>query len=92
MMKIKLGQVVMTRGIANLVEENDIFSARVIQALAKHQNGDWGECSIEDTEANNWSAENGERILSVYTICGTKTWIITERDRSVTTILFPDEY
>jgi len=91
-MKLKLGQIVMTRGIANLVEENEIFSAKVFQSLARHQNGDWGECGIEDTESNNWSAENGERILSVYTICGTKVWINTEWDRSVTTILLPDEY
>lgn len=91
-MKIKLGQVVMTRGIANLVEENDIFSAKVFQSLAKHQNGDWGDVCQEDKEANDWSAENGERVLSAYTICDTKVWIITEANREYTTILLPEEY
>ena len=57
-----------------------------------HANCDWGEVDADDRDANNYAAANEERVLSAYTVAGTKIWIITEWDRSVTTVLFPDEY
>ena len=61
--------------------------------LARHQAGDWGELCEEDVAENELSLEKGFRLLSAYRLNnGTRIWIITERDRSATTILLPEEY
>jgi len=61
--------------------------------LSRHLAADWGEVNAEDKAANDWSLMHGERLLSAYTLpTGVRIWIITERDRSTTTILLPDEY
>jgi len=58
--------------------------------LARHVRGDWGEVGDEDWRENDFSVANGLRILSAYTIgAGDKLWIITEADRSATTLLLP---
>jgi len=65
-----------------------------IQYLRRHLTGDWGELCEEDKCANEHAVKHGNRILSAYRLNGnnTKIWIITEADRSSTTILLPDEY
>jgi hypothetical protein len=61
--------------------------------LSKHVSGDWGECDAHDAAANDLALEDGSRIFSVCrTLKGEKLWIITEADRSVTTLLLPEEY
>jgi hypothetical protein len=61
--------------------------------LARHAGGDWGEVDQEDWAANDRAMREGTRLLSAYHLSdGTKVWIITEADRSVTTVLLPDEY
>src|SRR5262249_32964915 len=61
--------------------------------LQRHLEGDWGEVSEEDQEANNSALKYGGRLLSSYRIGnGVELWVITEADRSVTTVLLPDEY
>ncbi len=60
--------------------------------IQRHQSGDLGILDIEDKIANDEATKNGERVFSSYIICGRKVWIITERDRSCTTILLPSEY
>jgi hypothetical protein len=61
--------------------------------LSRHVTGDWGDCCEEDARENDFSVEKGFRIFSVYhTSKGEKIWVITEADRSATTILLPDEY
>ena len=61
--------------------------------LARHVAGDWGEVPVEDAAQNELSIAQGWRILSAYTLTtGEKIWVITEADRSVTTVLLPDEY
>jgi hypothetical protein len=58
--------------------------------LSRHQTGDWGEVPDEDKEENELSVKKGFRILSAYTLTnGEKVWVITEADRSATTILTP---
>lgn len=58
--------------------------------MARHVRGDWGEVGDEDWRENDFSVANGLRILSAYTIgAGDKLWIITEADRSATTLLLP---
>jgi len=86
----ELGKVVMTQGIDLLLREN--IGASLHVCLIRHQNGDWGNVCIEDKIRNDEATRTGERVLSEYTLCGERIWVITERDRSVTTILFPSEY
>ena len=62
-------------------------------AIHRHAVGDWGELDPEDRKENDLSLKQGFRVLSAYTDReGTKFWIITEADRSVTTFLLPAEY
>lgn len=64
-----------------------------ILLLARHIHGDWGNLPVEDQTANELALLTGRRLLSSYDLPGSrKVWIITEADRSVTTILLPDDY
>lgn len=64
-----------------------------VPLLARHVHGDWGEVSIEDFVANDLALLAGRRVLSIYALPNGETvWVITEADRSVTTILLPDDY
>jgi hypothetical protein len=59
----------------------------------RHANGNWGEVDEHDRKANEYALGHGLRVLSAYTLSsGEKTWVITEADRSTTTILLPEEY
>ena len=90
---VTLGQTVMTAGVAEYCNSNLEASFQMLECLQRHRRGDWGDVCAEDKQANDRALKNGdERILSAYEICGTKIWIITEWDRSVTTVLFPSEY
>lgn len=61
--------------------------------LARHQSGDWGELDEEDIQANETALEDGLRLMSVYkTDAGVRTYVITEWDRSYTTLLLPEDY
>lgn len=82
-----LGQVVATPGALAEFEGDEIEIA-----ITKHQHGDWGDIGQADSEANNDALVGEGRLLSSYTFRGKKLWIITEADRSVTTLLLPSEY
>jgi hypothetical protein len=85
-----LGQVMMTPGAAAAFAAT---GEHPFPFLARHQQGDWGHVSPEDAAENAFSVAHGFRILSTYTLKdGTRIWILTEADRSATTILLPDEY
>lgn len=60
--------------------------------IARHQSGDWGFVPAEDAKENELSVQEGYRILSSYPLGEDRLWIITEADRSVTTLLLPEEY
>ena len=91
--KFSLGQLVMTRGVNNLVADNTEFAKFTTESLRRHARGDWGELSEEDKKENEYSIDKHLRLLSAYEQPPLpKIWIITEADRSVTTILFPEEY
>ena len=91
--KFPLGEVVMTRGVNDEIAENAPFSKFVLNSLNRHAQCDWGDLGREDMASNNSALENEGRLFSAYIEEGLKKiWIITEWDRSVTTILFPDEY
>lgn len=91
-MKFELGQTVMTRGIADAME-SETFTKQVMEAIKKYANCDWGNTCEDDADMNTEAVKTGnDRILAVYETCKGNIWIITEWDRSVTTILFPSEY
>jgi len=90
---INMGRLLMTRGVNDLVAEDEAFAKFVMGSLARHRRGDWGNLTDEDIQENELSLREGYRLLSAYESEGLpKIWIITEVDRSATTILFPDEY
>ena len=90
---IPLGQVVATRGVHDLASQNPEFAEFMQKCLNRHAKGDWGDLGQEDKQENELSLKQDLRLLSAYETKGLpKIWIITEADRSATTILFPDEY
>lgn len=92
-MKFNPGQLVMTRGVNDLIASNEEFAKHVMLSLKRHMAGDWGNLCDEDRVTNESALLDGERLFSAYTKVGVPPiWIITEWDRSVTTVLFPDEY
>ena len=83
----------LTRSLNDLVADNLAFAKFVTDSLKRHASGDWGELSIEDKQSNDVALIEGLRVFSAYSSAThPKIWIITEADRSATTILFPDEY
>jgi len=85
-----LGQVVATPGALDALEYAE---QTPVEFLARHARGDWGVVDEEDGTENDLSVKQGFRILSAYLLStSVKIWIITEADRSATTILLPEEY
>ena len=85
-----LGQVVATHRAISLLEES---GENHFQLLVRHITGDWGDLGEEDKQANNEAVHYSNRIISAYELLpGQKLWIITEWNRSVTTLLRPNEY
>jgi hypothetical protein len=86
--KFDVGQLYMTRGAAEQVDDDDVF-----KSLVRHLDGDWGDVDEEDWQRNDDALSFGGRLLSAYVDRrNTRFWIITEADRSATTILLPREY
>ena len=90
--KVETEKIVATAGIADRMEEDLAFAALVKKCFDRHLSCDWGDLCEEDRQANEDALKNGDRLMSAYGKRGDKIWIITEWDRSVTTVLFPDEY
>jgi hypothetical protein len=87
------GQIVTTREVFEKMQEYSHFARFVNESLQRHVSGDWGDLDKEDKQENELSLKEGYRLLSAYRGRGLpKIWIITEADRSATTILFPDDY
>ena len=86
-----MGELVATPGAMALLEKRRLSPAKF---LARHLSGDWGDLCLEDQELNREALKQGLRLMSSYTIgsSGETIWIITEADRSSTTILTPEEY
>ena len=92
MTRVPLGQVFVTQGIAEYVGDSIPRNIAFRNCLIRHTHGDWGDVDEEDKTANDISLLNGSRLLSAYKIDSRKIWVITEADRSSTTVLFPEEY
>lgn len=86
--KFPLGRTVITPNARDTLDAADIHTA-----VLRHARGDWGDCGTDDANENEFSLKNALRLFSVYhDRNGTKFWIITEADRSATTILLPEDY
>jgi hypothetical protein len=86
--KFAMGKIVITPGAADQLTELDVHVS-----LCRHAQADWGDVDAEDWQANDQSLNGDARLLSAYRDeNGVKFWIITEGDRSATTILLPEEY
>ena len=91
------GRVYITISIREAVRDDPPFADFIVKCLRRHQSCDWGDVCEEDRQLNNESLSTDDRIFSVYRLPSPKfdedkIWIITESDRSATTILFPFEY
>ena len=86
--KFPLGQIVTTSNALTKITHEDI-----LPALGRHVRGDWGDLDPEDWQANESALARGGRLFSAYhSADGVKFYIITEWDRSVTTVLLPEDY
>jgi hypothetical protein len=86
---LSLGRVVATPGALRLLGK---AREHAFEYLARHAAGDWGELCAFDCRQNEIALRDGYRVLSSYDVSAERVWIITEADRSVTTILLPEEY
>lgn len=85
-----LGAIVITDGAS---EELERLGKQPEEYIMRHASRDWGDLCEEDKQANDYACDNGGRLLSAYeTSPERKVWIITESDRSATTVLTPEEY
>ena len=88
--RFSLGNIYATPGALAALEEAE---ETVPELLHRHVTGDWGDLVEEDKQENEFSLQHSLRIFSAYKLStDTKLWVITEADRSVTTLLLPSEY
>ena len=86
--KFSLGRLVATPNAINALTHDD-----TLNAINRHRSGDWGDVCEEDRQANDRALLEGTRMLSAYhSVKGVKFWIVTEVDRSATTVLLPEDY
>lgn len=86
---VVLGRLVATPAALDLLASAGVLP---LTLLERHQRGDWGDLCADDARQNDEALKLGDRLLSSYTVAGGKVWVITEADRSATTLLLPEEY
>ena len=88
LLPVPLGQTIATPAALE-----GLTHPEIVAALRRHSAGDWGDVDDEDRAANDGALQTGDRLLSVYrSATGATFWVITEADRSVTTVLLPEDY
>jgi len=94
-----LGQLIVTDSVHGRMCQSLTFHRFVYGCIGRHGRCDWGDADHHDNELNDYQHEHGGRLTSSYTLPSavaipgeSRVWIITEADRSVTTVLFPSEY
>lgn len=92
-MKITTGRMLMTAAVAARAKASVVFEKEVLEAVKRFQNGDWGDLSQEDKEANEEALKSkDDDLFAMYQTSGGKIYIITDDGRKRTTVLFADEY
>ncbi len=86
---LPLGHLVASPGALEVVREHGVD---VVALLRRHAAGDWGRVSPEDAHGGDLAVRHGARVLSAYPTPGGTLWVLTEADRSATTVLLPSEY
>ena len=89
---LALGQVVITARIKEVTDHDMVFLREVLTIFDRYKANDWGDMSEDDNAMNDEAVESGERVFAAYNTTQGKVYIITEYDRSVTTVLFAEEY
>jgi len=82
----------MTASVRDWMHGRENAVADIALLLTRHASGDWGTVDAHDTAANEQALRDGDRLLSAYDIDTQTFWVITEADRSVTTVLLPEDY
>jgi hypothetical protein len=86
--RFRIGRIVATPNALSVITQ-----AEILTAITRHQAGDWGDVPPKDQNANEQALLNGKRVVSSFrSTKGLKFWVITEADRSSTTILLPEDY
>lgn len=88
-MNFSIGRLLATPGAIEYLAKQGLTPFDLIN---RHSNGDWGDLGVSDRKLNDQAVMDGSRILSAYLVTGVKLYVITERDRSYTTILLASEY
>lgn len=86
--KFHLGRLLATPGALDALPDPQ----QRLTLLRRHASGDWGDVCADDAAVNEAALRNGSRIFSAYQVGEERVWVITEADRSATTILLPNEY
>ena len=81
-----------TRAVNDRIADDEQFSKFVLNSIRRHNSHDWGELCQEDKDLNDLALKDRGRLFSAYKNGADKIYIITEADRTVTTVLYPDEY
>jgi hypothetical protein len=90
MRRFELGLATITPGALAALGSLEVSPSELLE---RHASGDWGDVPHEDARENEYALEHGFRVMSSYPLSGgVRVWVITERDRSLTTILLPEEY
>lgn len=95
-----LGHIVASAEVVEDVAADPVLAAHMARALARHAGGDWGDIDAHDQVANNWALRHSGRLLSVFDLPepirsnyrADRLWVLTEADRSATTVLWPHNY
>ena len=87
-----LGEVVCTDGVRSMLEAQKIDFLDIQEMLHRHRSGDWGIVAQDSVIANNEALKKQDSIFSIYCINNKNFWVMTEYDRSTTTVLLPREY
>lgn len=95
--KLETGRLLTTAAVMCRIEEDERFGEFVASSLERYKECDWGDTCAEDAEMNDNAVVDGDRIIALYVFKDEEgnsedIWIITEADRSATTVLFPHEY
>lgn len=89
---MELGKIYMSKKINMAFENNSEFTCELLVSLMRYSQKDWGISPKAHIKANNHALKNGDRVMATYETTESNIFIITEADRSCTTILFSDEY